>query len=246
MAASGKTPDGKANVARRVIFKEDKCNSCHDRLGTKPYLHDGTYNIAMCAICHTPNQGGNTGWSASFRVWVHGIHAASKRTIADTWHDMKYDEVAYPGVLKNCETCHEAGTYDFSASQYTQDVMDNMLYVQAATGSSFNAANSAAPKKSDGTPAYGLVASADYGTGWSIDSTTGSLVAGTTQGLNLVSSPITAACTACHDDSQTISHVKQNGGSFYTPRTTALATSESCLVCHGSGKIADIKAMHAK
>lgn len=37
-----------------------------------------------------------------------------------------------------------------------------------------------------------------------------------------------------------------NGGSIYTARSTALATTETCMVCHATGTIADIKAMHAK
>jgi hypothetical protein len=37
-----------------------------------------------------------------------------------------------------------------------------------------------------------------------------------------------------------------NGGSIYNPRSTALDTTETCMVCHASGRIVDIKAMHAK
>ncbi|OYV49464.1 MAG: hypothetical protein B7X10_01875, partial [Burkholderiales bacterium 21-58-4] len=106
MAATGNTPDGKANVARRVIFAKEKCESCHDRLGTSPSFHSGNYSIPMCPACHTPNQGGNTGWSASFRVWVHGIHSAEKRTVPFTWQaiavDNNFSKVLYPGVLKKC------------------------------------------------------------------------------------------------------------------------------------------------
>ena len=95
----------------------------HVDLGTSPYFHTGNYSIAMCAICHTPNQGGSTGWSASARVWVHGIHSASKRTVPFTWHAVSatdnYSTLQYPGVLKDCNQCHLPGTYDFSASQYT-------------------------------------------------------------------------------------------------------------------------------
>ena len=50
--------------------------------------------------------------------------------------------------------------------------------------------------------------------------------------------------------------MKVNGGRFYEARTTqfqagldlpsAGAKTEQCLICHGSGKLADIKAVHAK
>ena len=43
-----------------------------------------------------------------------------------------------------------------------------------------------------------------------------------------------------------VAHMEINGGSIYNPRSTALGTTETCMVCHASGRIADIKAMHAK
>ncbi len=255
MAATGNTPDGKPNVARRVVFSETKCNNCHDRLGTSPYFHTGNYSIAMCPICHTPNQGGSTGWSASARVWVHGIHSASKRTVPFTWHAVSatdnYSNLQYPGVLKDCQQCHLPGTYDFSASQYTPDVIAGMLNVQAATGK-LNPASAtayvfpqAAPVGS-GNWAYGLKVdnSTDYGTGWSINTATGTLVAPTTQGNNLVTSPIAAVCSTCHDSTTATAHMEGNGGSFYDPRSAAVTRTEQCLVCHASGKIADISAVH--
>jgi len=255
MAATGKTPDGTANVARRVIFSETKCNSCHDRLGTSPNFHGGSYSIAMCAACHTPNQGGSTGWSASFRVWVHGIHSAEKRTIPFTWHAVSatdtYMNVGYPGVLKDCAQCHLPGTYDFSASQYTDTLIGNMLNVQAATGAKVLASSYVPPQAApvgsaatSGLLAYGLVSGQDYGTGWSINAATGQLVAKTSQDTNLVTSPITAVCSTCHDSASAISHFSTNNGSFYQPRSVALTKTETCLICHGPGKVAAIADVH--
>jgi hypothetical protein len=37
-----------------------------------------------------------------------------------------------------------------------------------------------------------------------------------------------------------------NGGSVNEPRSAALNTRETCLVCHGSGKLADVKQVHAR
>lgn len=62
----------------------------------------------------------------------------------------------------------------------------------------------------------------------------------------LVTSPITTACFACHDTPLAQDHMKINGGSIYALRPAALATQETCVICHGPGRIADIKAMHAK
>jgi OmcA/MtrC family decaheme c-type cytochrome len=65
-------------------------------------------------------------------------------------------------------------------------------------------------------------------------------------GTTLVNSPIATACVACHDTSLAMSHMRSNGGSVYAQRSVALATGEQCLLCHGSGKVADIKLMHSK
>jgi len=65
-------------------------------------------------------------------------------------------------------------------------------------------------------------------------------------GTTLVNSPIANSCFSCHDSSLAMDHMKSNGGSLYEARTTALAKSEQCRLCHLTGKVADIKAMHAR
>ena len=63
----------------------------------------------------------------------------------------------------------------------------------------------------------------------------------------LVLSPTVAVCSACHDSTDAITHMKSNTGSFYQARNTATSASgETCLVCHGTGRSADIAVMHSK
>jgi hypothetical protein len=84
---------------------------------------------------------------------------------------------------------------------------------------------------------YGAAAKYDVATG------TATQAADTT----LVISPITTVCSACHDSTIALVHMEQNGGSFYQARSVAKAgLGESCLVCHGKGKIAAIADVHAK
>jgi OmcA/MtrC family decaheme c-type cytochrome len=89
---------------------------------------------------------------------------------------------------------------------------------------------------------------------------------------NVVSSPVASACFGCHDAVKSINHMEQNGGvlvkkistvtGIAAPSTTGLtsaqiataltayranltgANKEACLICHGTGKTADIKAVH--
>ena len=62
----------------------------------------------------------------------------------------------------------------------------------------------------------------------------------------LVSSPIASACFSCHDSDLAKAHMQSNDGSIYEARSTALAKTEQCALCHLAGKVADIKAVHAK
>jgi len=101
----------------------------------------------------------------------------------------------------------------------------------------------------------------NYGTGFSYNAglnaansctTDGTAVSNPSGGIvpadarSLVNSPITTACFSCHDTDLARTHMEINGGSIYAPRGTALATTETCLICHDTGRIADIKVMHAK
>ena len=75
----------------------------------------------------------------------------------------------------------------------------------------------------------------------------------------LVNTPIASACYACHDTKTAAAHMINNGGTLGSPRSTvatsvagvntvaigsAPAVTEQCLVCHGTGAMADIKVVH--
>ena len=79
----------------------------------------------------------------------------------------------------------------------------------------------------------------------------------------LVTSPLTAACSGCHDSQEDINHMTQTGGGVWLqPRSTAaptvatpvtvngvttsnpLVSKEQCMVCHGPGALADIRVVH--
>jgi OmcA/MtrC family decaheme c-type cytochrome len=81
----------------------------------------------------------------------------------------------------------------------------------------------------------------------------------------VVTSPITAACSSCHDSQTAINHMVQVGGGVYyqvastvpTPNTNGtsgttnsnpaypvLKSTETCLVCHGAGTENDIQKVH--
>lgn len=239
------------STARRAIVDTTRCNKCHQQLGANPTFHAGQRNNGqVCAFCHNPNRT-SSGWSARSSSFVHGIHSSAKRTVPFTWHEESptagFFDITFPGILKNCQACHLPGMYDFSSSVYTSTLMNNMLYSTVATRPGTTATTypflptpAADPSLSPYVDQTGTV---DYGDGFSVSASTGTITpaAATT----LVTSPIATACFACHDSSVDKSHMEQNGASIYEARSTALAKTEQCLVCHGPGRVAAIADVHA-
>src|SRR6185369_10584266 len=231
---------------RRAIVEDKRCNACHEELGafTTEAFHAGQRNDGTtCAWCHNPNKT-SSGWAADSTSFIHAIHAADKREKPFTWHASTTTEsfanVGYPGILNKCETCHLPGTYDFSATA-SAAAADNRLYRYVATGTVV-ASTSTDLQKFSASPYVTL--DTNYGAGFSFSAATGVTVQAAD--TNLVTSPTATVCFACHDTSEAMAHMRANGGSIYAPRAAALATTEQCLVCHASGKIADIKAVHTK
>jgi OmcA/MtrC family decaheme c-type cytochrome len=258
----------KAYAARRPIVKNDLCLKCHGQLGSNPSFHAGQRNDgATCAFCHRPNQTSG-GWSASSSTFIHGIHAASMRTVPFMWHAAcptgttvadgtctaanadSFADVTYPGQLNNCQQCHAAGTYDFSAAASAK-ALPNLLASTVAT----------AVLTADVSTSPYVVPGTDYGLGYATSNvTTGTVngVACTTAApcvcsvaapceaapTTLVKSPITAACSTCHDSSEALTHMRQMGGSFYETRLAAKAKDEMCMTCHGPGTVAAIADVH--
>jgi len=252
--APWKTADG--HTPRRSIVSADKCNNCHGQLGVGPSFHGGARNSGeICAVCHDPSRAtGHTGannnygggWSVAVKNLVHGIHGASKREQAFNYEATAatptgFQRIGYPGILKNCEQCHVAGSYDFSASANSA-AAPNLLWNTDARGDMRN----------PGVASIGLspwIAALGQG---EIDYRTD----------NLVSSPIASACFGCHDSNLAVSHMQSQGGTLLSLFSTvssvaarpAVGTAsamrftryESCLLCHGSGKVADIKVVHAR
>ena len=267
---SGTLPAGFATqTARRQVVETARCNTCHNRLGvfTSSAFHSGQRNDAnTCSFCHNVNRANTFGWAVNQKDMVHAIHSADFRANSQpgaakfSWEANSGDaywKVTYPAILNNCEACHLPGAYDFTTSGAAAAATNKTLLWSYAgigtipatvstivTGSEpiLTPANPTAPSNYYSpyvTPgaAYG----AGYATNFATASTTPYTDAANT---TLIHSPIAAACFGCHAGTTAQAHMRTNGGSIYAPRATALATTEACLVCHGTGKVADIKAVH--
>jgi OmcA/MtrC family decaheme c-type cytochrome len=239
------------NVARREVTSAAKCNDCHELLGTsyitRQYGAHGASvanDPSLCGLCHSVT-GASRGWSRNIQYITHAVHGIGKRTVQYSSYigvtrppnNLKgIGAYGYPGVLNDCEQCHLPGTYDFSNAA-SLDALPSMVWSTVATGTHAAGAT---------TSPY-VVLGTNYGSGFSngTQATTASLV----------NSPISHACFGCHDSASAIAHMKQNGGALYENRGSlngnvqgAALTGkvETCLVCHGPGRSADIKKAHSK
>ena len=224
-------------TGRRAIVEDKRCNACHQELGTftQDSFHAGQRNDATtCSWCHNPAKT-SSGWAVDSTAFVHAIHASAKRTVPYNWHAVSSTEgffnVTFPGILNDCQTCHLPGTFDFSATP--AQALSSRLPRTVGTGT-YSASVSLSPYVTVGT---------NYGSGFSTDANGVPTDAAPT---TLVLSPTVSACSACHDSPDAVTHMKGNTGSFYAPRSAAVGVSETCLICHGTGKTADIAVVHSK
>jgi len=237
-------------TARRVVVDvAGKCDKCHDQLS----LHGGSRNdnAQLCVICHNPN---NTDAQASartkfanglpnaaviadgkkeeaidFKRMIHGIHAGAKTSLDGTktlfgfrekglWvSGADYSGVRFPGILNDCTTCHLAGTYELTG-------------IWDPSSPTFG---SVLGSTVDSTP--GLT-SAD------VSATVNAALQNPVDDLNI--SPTAAVCSSCHDGGAANTHMQQNGGLFSSTQAAIGTNIEQCVICHGPGRVADVKVVH--
>ncbi|HXG58653.1 MAG TPA: hypothetical protein VNL91_06495, partial [Thermoanaerobaculia bacterium] len=108
-------------VPRRTIVTTAQCNQCHQSLS----LHGEQRNTTEeCVICHNPGESdvarrpANAGppESISFQRLIHRIHKGNGLTQDLTVYGFgnvahNYNEVTFPGDLRNCAKCHTGNTY---------------------------------------------------------------------------------------------------------------------------------------
>jgi OmcA/MtrC family decaheme c-type cytochrome len=109
--------------ARDMIVDDATCENCHSNLtlhGTNRHDANG-----YCQTCHRPDAtdavvvppGAGPDQSIHFKYMVHKIHRGADLErgylvygYRSALHD--YSHVEYPGDLRNCQACHNEGTYN--------------------------------------------------------------------------------------------------------------------------------------
>lgn len=208
-----------APVERRAVISIDKCNNCHKSLS----LHGAnrTDHIDLCAGCHNPN---NTDISRR------------PANPADAPDGKKEESIDFKRMIHALHAGQEGmglvvygfgnRLHDFREVEFPGN-LNNCLQCHL-------------------TDTYYPVGTGVLAT--TVD--TGTDLADPLDDVNIT--PNAAVCSACHNSLLASEHMKQNGGAFdVTQAADGTLTSasagvvvETCAVCHGKDKLADIKKVH--
>jgi len=125
-------------AARSDVINIAKCNACHDAAGQGLSLHGNnrTGEMQVCVVCHNSDAtdinrrpadptmalDGKVEEAIDMKRLMHQIHSGSDLEegvvvygFGGTAHD--FSDVNFIGNRKNCETCHDPGTYSTEAAR---------------------------------------------------------------------------------------------------------------------------------
>jgi len=234
---------------RRSVVDVANCQTCHgENDGLSLHGHNRTDKVQLCVICHNPrdtdlamrpidpdstNNGVNDNAddkleerSIDFKRMIHAIHGADMReqTGGDQFtvygfggSTHNFGDVRFPGKVQDCTTCHEDGTYEVP-------LPSEVLASTTDTGTTIIDDGTGSPTIADMTAA--LDPTDDHGI-----------------------SPTSSVCSTCHASTLAQAHMTANLGVFQTDTggsaiSAADSATETCAVCHGPGRIADLDVVH--
>jgi hypothetical protein len=128
--------------------------------------------------------------------------------------------VTFPGVLKDCRACHKdiltsTGAVNTTAATYVS--------IPAGVQSSTQVTTTGVPLT--------LQTAASVGNNVTqVDADRKSLP----NAQDLVNTPFTATCRACHSRPNALAHFKSMGGQLLVPRSSVDPAGEACVTCHGT------------
>lgn len=233
-------------VARRQVVDIAKCDKCHDQLS----LHGDsrTDEPGLCVMCHNPSAtdvnrrlktaglpdpalalDGKKEETVDFKRLIHGVHAAAKTTYTGaTAHGFRNKGLVIYGF--------NSSVNDFSHIRFPGILNDcttcHLTGTYELTG-----------KWEVPTQSGVLGSSIDTAPGASA-ATLAAQLADQTDDLNIT--PTAAVCSSCHDGAVAKSHMELNGALFSATQATINtgAVLEACAICHGPGRVADVKVIH--
>jgi OmcA/MtrC family decaheme c-type cytochrome len=207
---------------RRDIVNVQKCDDCHNQLSV--HGSNRTDNVQVCAVCHNPN-------ATDIFQRVDGSQCVTELGTDDSPIDLKYMiHAIHSGEVASYTVCGFGNRpHSFAELRYPGH-LNNCEGCHITPGAEDTA--SYYPVDSSRVLATTVDAGADRGSA---------------EG-DIAWSPNTAVCSACHTSTVAEAHMLQNGGSKTLIKdadgTTPGAPPETCQLCHGPGRTADVKVLH--
>lgn len=223
--------DATAQPRREVVSITAKCDNCHGTLS----MHGAnrTDEGQVCVICHNPNAtdinrrpddhtvtataDGAKEASIDFKRMIHAIHGAAKRENPYVvWGFGNNEHVFGPDEVQFPGILNDCTTCHLSAT-FELPLAEGVLATTIDTA--------------DGRATKGAATAGE--------------LEDPSDDLNI--SPTAAVCSACHDTLLAQAHMEQNGGAFSIAQADVgafAATTETCAVCHGPGRDADLARVH--
>ena len=206
--------DGSA-VARRNAVAIEKCQDCHNQLSM--HGNNRTDSTEVCVTCHNPN---NTD------VNRRGGQCAADLGVDDVSIDMKW-------MIHRLHAGGATGVpYDVCGFGNQPHTFDFVYPGKLNNCEGCHVAGGYYPVD----PAEVLGTTVDVGANL------------TTPIDDTVVSPNSAVCSGCHVSNLAKTHMEQNGGDFAATKaadSTLISSGvETCQLCHGPGRSADVKEVH--
>lgn len=256
---------------RREVVDSAKCANCHEWF--EGHGGNRVYNTQVCVVCHNPNLSSSGRGADPVLINAHyagPVGAPQPVPYTGTISQGAYDAahvlvpalgnnpLVYPEATNNFKDMihgihgsHKRTTpYQFVRDRGTSGIYYYDWSHVLFPGILNNCETCHKPGTYDAElPAGALAATNRITTGAGetraqINSARGTVPNDT----DLMYSPSAATCVACHDSSLSKTHMTQNGGQLSVTRSTANANAglETCVICHGADRYADVATVHSK
>jgi OmcA/MtrC family decaheme c-type cytochrome len=218
-----------AATPRREVTPVAKCDTCHFQLNG----HGGNRldSVQACSLCHNPNA---TDVVARIGLGITPQNLSPVDNLAEQTIDLKVMiHAIHASTLRTADLAvpyavyHRGAANNFAAETPFPGALNNCLACHA-TGTYYP------PDPTASTVLATTISTYVNGVG-------NSSPAGQT-----AVTAATAVCSSCHQSATEKLHMTQNGGSFAAIKdaNSHVVSTETCVICHGAGGIADVKVVH--
>ncbi len=215
-------------VARRLVVDIAKCKVCHDVLSL--HGNNRTDEPGVCVVCHNPNATDAGRRPSAGGVLTGGVDGKLEEAIdfKRMIHGIHAGQASNGGFREKGIVVYGFGG---SVNDFSKVVFPGELNNCSAchSGTSYQLAGIWESPTANGI----------------LGATVSTAASASDAADNLRISPTAAVCSSCHDSSVAKVHMEVNGGNFSATQTTLDGgLLEGCVLCHGPGRVFDVKTVH--